>query len=105
MDERHKNHEGQWAFSEEVRFKAVARRNKLLGLWAAAELGLCGEEAETYAKSVIASDMKEPGEEDVFRKVSTDFKAKGLAITDEVLRKKMHSLTHDVNAEIKASEG
>jgi hypothetical protein len=100
MEDRHNKHEHKWAFDEEVRFKATVRRNKLLGQWAAAELGLTGDEAEDYAKSVVASDMKEPGEEDVFRKVQGDFKAKGVAVGDEALRKKMHELTHQVRQEL-----
>lgn len=100
MSEPHNKHETKWAFDEEVRFKATVRRNKLLGLWAAAELGLSAPEAEDYAKSVVASDMKEPGEEDVFRKVQGDFKAKGVSVSDDVLRQKMHALTHQVRQEL-----
>lgn len=103
MVETRKDHEGHWAFSEEVRFKAAARRNKLLGLWAAGELGLSGDEADAYAKTVIAADMKEPGEEDVFRKVQGDFVAKGVAISEDTLRQKMHALTREVNEALKAA--
>ncbi|GAA0586874.1 DUF1476 domain-containing protein [Rhizomicrobium electricum] len=103
MSESHNKHEHKWAFDEEVRFKATVRRNKLLGLWAAAELGLSGPEAEDYAKSVVASDMKEPGEEDVFRKVQGDFRARGVAVADEVLRKKMHEYSAQVRAELEAN--
>jgi hypothetical protein len=93
MSDHKKKHEDKWALDEQMQFKAVARRNKLLGLWAAAELGLTGEEANTYAKSVVASDFQEAGEEDVFRKVNGDLKAKGLAIGEDVIRKKMAELT------------
>lgn len=100
MSDHHNKHEHKWALSEEQQFKATVRRNKLLGLWAAEALGLTGEAAEAYAKTVVASDMKEPGEEDVFRKVRGDFAAQAVAIADEVLRKKMHELTHQVNEQI-----
>lgn len=92
MSDRQNKHEDKWALDEHLRFKAEARRNKLLGQWAAAELGLTGEEAEAYAKAVVSSDFKEPGEEDVFRKVSGDFRAKGLPIGDEEVRRKMNEL-------------
>jgi Uncharacterized conserved protein len=100
MSDLHGKHEHKWAFDETVRFKAMARRNKLLGLWAASALGLTGDEAEAYAKTVVASDMKEPGEEDVFRKVAADFAAKGVALDDEALRQKMYALTKQVHDEI-----
>jgi hypothetical protein len=100
MSDHHNKHEHKWALDEEQQFKATVRRNKLLGLWAAAQLGLSGEEAEAYAKTVVSSDFKEPGEEDVFRKVRDDFKAKGVAISDEALHHKMHELTHQVREQI-----
>jgi hypothetical protein len=102
MDDRQNKHEHKWAFDEAVRFKAMARRNKLLGLWAAGELGLAGAEADDYAKSVVASDMKEPGEEDVFRKVNGDFKAKGVTVPEETIRQKMHALARQVREELEA---
>lgn len=93
MDNRHTNHAHKWALDEEMQFKATVRRNKLLGLWAADALGLSGEEAEAYAKTVVSSDFKEPGDEDVFREVSAGFAAKGLAISEATLRQKMLALT------------
>lgn len=102
MDDRQNKHEHKWAFDEAVRFKAMARRNKLLGLWAAAQLGLAGDEAEDYAKSVVASDMREPGEEDVFRKVQGDLKDKGLVVAEETIRQKMHALARQVREELEA---
>lgn len=94
--------EHKWAFDEEIRFKAMNRRNKLLGLWAAGELGLSGQPAEDYAQSVVASDLKEPGEEDVFRKVKTDFAAKGVSVPDETVRQKMHFYSRQVREELEA---
>jgi hypothetical protein len=102
MADSRNQHEHNWAFSEEIQFKITARRNKLLGQWAAAELGLSGPEAEDYAKTVVTADMKEPGEEDVFRKVQTDFKTKGVAVPDDTLRRKMHELRRQVREELEA---
>jgi hypothetical protein len=102
MNNPHASHEHKWVLNAEMEFKATVRRNKLLGLWAAAELGLSGDEAEAYAKTVVSSDFKEPGDEDVFRKVSADFAAKGLAISEATLRQKMLALTVQVREAIQA---
>lgn len=87
--DREKAFEGKWAHDEELRFKVEARRAKLLGLWAAAEMGLSDAEAEGYAKSVVEADMAEAGDEDVFRKIRSDFDARGVARTDHLIREKM----------------
>jgi len=99
MSDRPK-HEHKWAFDEEMQFKATVRRNKLLGLWAAGELGLTAEAAEAYAKTVVSSDFKEPGDEDVIRKVSEDFKAKGLAADESLVRRKLAELTVQVRDQL-----
>jgi hypothetical protein len=72
FDERESAFENKFAHDEEMAFKAEARRNKLLGLWAAEKLGKSGEEAESYALEVVKSDFEEPGSEDVYRKVAAD---------------------------------
>jgi hypothetical protein len=100
MSDRHIHHEHKLVLDEELQFKASVRRNKLLGLWAAAELGLSADEAEAYAKTVVSSDFKEPGDEDVFRKVSADFAAKGLTISEATLRQKMLALTVQVREQM-----
>jgi hypothetical protein len=92
FEKRQKGFESKWAHDEELRFKVFARRNKLLGLWAAGELGLKGEAAEAYAKDVVASDFQKAGDEDVFEKVRDDFAAKGVKISDHMLRLKMVEL-------------
>lgn len=102
MSEKHTNPEHKWAFNEEVQFKATVRRNKLLGLWAAGELGLSGDEAEAYAKTVVSSDFKEPGDEDVFRKVNADLSPKG--VSEAAIRQKMAALTVQVREEIEAGK-
>ena len=90
FEDRKKKHEDKWAHDEELRFKIGARRNKLLGLWAAAELGLTGAAAEEYAKSVVATDLN--GADAVFRKIRDDFDAAGLAHSDHVIRRQMTDL-------------
>jgi hypothetical protein len=92
FEKRQKGFESKWAHDEELRFKVFARRNKLLGIWAAGELGFTGDASDTYAKAVVASDFEKAGDEDVFDKVRADFAAKGVAISDHVLRSKMEEL-------------
>lgn len=92
FDKRKDAFESKFARDAELRFKAEARRNKLLGLWVAEELGKAGEEAEAYAKEVIRSDFEEAGEEDVFRKIRTDLDAAGKSVSDAAIRDKMHDL-------------
>jgi hypothetical protein len=92
FDKREEGFEKKFALDEEQRFKASARRNKLLGLWAAEKLGLTGPAAEAYAKEVVVADFEEAGDDDVFRKVRKDFDAKGVAMSDQDIRKTMIDL-------------
>ena len=92
FDKREEGFERKFALDEEMRFRANARRNKLLGQWAAEKLGLAGAEADAYAKSVVAADFEEAGDEDVFRKVRKDFDAKGVAQSDHQIRRTMDEL-------------
>lgn len=87
--EREKGFERKFAHDEELRFRATARRNKLLGLWAAEKLGLSGAEAEDYARSVVRADLAEPGEEDVYRKLKADFDAKSVDQSEHQIRRMM----------------
>jgi hypothetical protein len=103
FDKREEGFEKQFAHDEELRFKATARRNKLLGLWAAQKLGLSGAEAESYAKDVVVTDLEEPGEDDVFRKIRRDFDAKGVKDSDHQIRRTMTELMAQSIAAIKAS--
>jgi hypothetical protein len=103
FDKREEGFEQQFAHDEDLRFKAMARRNKLLGLWAADKLGLKGAEADAYAKSVVMSDFEEVGDHDVFRKVRGDLDAKKVSgVSDEQLRATMTELLARAVAEIKA---
>lgn len=92
MDERKDAFEKKFAHDEELKFKATARRNKLLGLWAAEKLGKTGEDAEAYAKEVVKADFEEAGDEDVFRKVRADFDAAGVDQSDHQIRRTMAEL-------------
>jgi hypothetical protein len=103
FDKREEGFEKQFAHDEELRFKAIARRNKLLGLWAAEKLGLKGADADAYAKEVVVADFEESGEEDVLRKVSKDLEAKGVVQAEQEIRRKMHDLLAEAVAQIKAS--
>ncbi len=89
FDDRETAFENKYAHDAEMQFKAEARRNKLLGLWAAELLGKSGDDAEAYANDVVKSDFEEAGDEDVFRKVSGDLGGKA---TDEDIRAKMTEL-------------
>lgn len=102
FDDRKKGQEAKFAHDAELRFKAEARRNRLLGLWAAEQLGLSGEEAREYAAEVVASDFEEAGDEDVFRKVSGDLQAKGSAVSEDLIRQKMAEFVQTARDQILA---
>ena len=104
FDKREEGFEKQFAHDEELRFKATARRNKLLGLWAAEKLGLGGAEADRYAKSVVMADFEEAGDHDVMRKIRTDFDAKGVAQSDHQIGRVMTELMEKAIADIKAGK-
>lgn len=101
FQDKERAEETKYALDQEQEFKAHARRNKLLGLWAAEKLGLKDNEALKYAKDVVISDFEEPGEEDVFRKVQADLKKANVSISDDEIRSKMSSLMKQAMEEIK----
>jgi hypothetical protein len=92
FDKREEGFEKKYALDEEQKFKAESRRNKLLGLWVADKLGMSGDEANAYAREVVAADFEEAGDGDVVRKVMGDLKAKGIAMSEPELRAKMDEL-------------
>jgi hypothetical protein len=92
MDKRQEGFEKKFAHDEEMQFKAAARRNKLLGLWAAEKMGLSGDEAAAYAKSVVMADFEEAGDDDVFRKIRADLDAKKVEQSDHQIRRTMDEL-------------
>ncbi len=101
FDERENAFESKFAHDQEMQFKAVARRNRLLGLWAAELLGLSGEAAEKYAREVIAADLEEAGHEDVFRKVAGDL---GDKADEATIRARMQEFLAEAQAQIMAEE-
>jgi hypothetical protein len=102
FDKREEGFERKFAHDEEVRFKARARRNKLLGLWAAQNLGLSGDAAEAYAKEIVAVDFEEPGDDDVFARIRRDFDAKAVAQSDHQIRRTMEELMAKAVEDVKA---
>ena len=101
FDKREEGFEKQFAHDEELRFKAMARRNKMLGLWAAGVLGKSGADAEAYAKEVVLADFEEAGDNDVLRKVSKDLQPKG--VTEQQVRAQMTELLTQAVEQIKKS--
>jgi hypothetical protein len=102
FDKRGETFEKKFALDEEQKFKAEARRNKLLGLWAAEKLGLTGDAATAYSKEVVAADFEEAGDQDVQNKVAKDFAAKGVAIAGPEVRAKMSELMAVAAAQVKS---
>ena len=102
FDKREEGFEKRFALDEEQRFKATARRNKMLGLWAAEKLGKSGAEADAYAKSVIMADFEEAGDDDVVRKIKSDFEASKLGLAESDIRKTMDEVMAQAVAAIKA---
>jgi hypothetical protein len=102
FDKRKDAYESKFARDEELKFKATARRNKLIGLWAAEKLGKSGDDAAAYAREVIRSDMQEAGDEDVVRKIRGDFDAAGVAQSDQEIRSTMEEKMAEAVAQIEA---
>lgn len=92
FDKRREGYESKFAHDQDLKFKATARRNKLLGLWAADLMGITGDAAADYAKDVVKSDFEEVGEHDVFRKLRKDFDAKGVTVSDHQIQREMDDL-------------
>jgi hypothetical protein len=102
FDERKRGFENKFAHDEEMQFKAIARGNKLLGLWAAGLLGKSGDEANTYAMSVVKADFEEPGHEDVYRKVSGDL---GDRADEKTIRAKITEVMAEAKVQLMNEHG
>jgi hypothetical protein len=100
MKDRENAFENKFAHDAELQFKIGARRNKLLGVWAAGLLGLTPEETDAYAKSVVQADFEEAGDEDVFRKVHGDLTAKSIDVTEAVVRRAMDDTMVEARTQI-----
>ena len=101
FDKREEGFEKQFAHDEELRFKATARCNKMLGLWAAGILGKSGADAETYANEVVLADFEQAADHDVVHKLIKDLQPKG--ITEQQIRTRMTELLSEAVAQIKKS--
>ena len=99
MSDRPTKHEDKWALDEHLRFRAEARRNKLLGLWAAAEMGMTPDEVGAYAKAVVAAAVRPGG---VLAKVTADIALHGLAHGEDAIRRKMDELLLLAEEQVKA---
>ena len=102
FDKREEAFEKKFALDEELKFKAVARRNRLLGLWVAEKLGLAGDPANAYAKTIVAAEFEEAGGADLTHTVIRDLAAKGIAITEEQIRQKLDEFFIQAAAQVKA---
>ena len=100
FDDREKGFERQFQRDEELRFRVTARRNKLLGLWAAEQFGMKGDAAEAYAREVVSSDFEKPGDDDVLAKVLADCRAQSVDMDERRLRRQMDRLMGDAKAQI-----
>ena len=103
MDDREKGFERKFAFDEELRFKATARRNKLFGLWVAEKLGKTGADAEAYAKSVVIADLAEAGDQDIIRKVGLDLDGAGITLSEGELKLRLIDLMAEAVRQVEAS--
>ena len=92
FDDRERAEEARYAMDQQTQMRVTARRNKLLGLWAAGLMGLASEQAEAYAKTVVIADLEEAGDDDVIRKVIGDLSAAGIARTDADLKEQLARL-------------
>ncbi len=104
FDKREEGFEKKFAHDEELRFKATARRNKLLGLWAASKLGITGPEADAYAREVVIADLEEAGDGDVVRKLRKDFDAKQISVSDQDIKTMMIDLMAQAVAQVQAGK-
>lgn len=100
FDDREKEFESKFKHDQEIQFKVMARRNRLLGEWAGAQIGLSGEALEAFSKDVVMSDFDRPGDHDVLEKVQEDLKAAGVELSRERLRKQMDDLLAEAKRQV-----
>ena len=104
FDEREQGYEAKFAHDQDMEFKAHARRNRLLGIWAAELMGLQKQHLEDYAKAVVKSDLDQRGEEDVLRKVFEDLKGAGVHVSEGEVRRRMDELFAQAREDVKAGK-
>lgn len=103
FDDRERAHETKFARDEEMAFRITARRNKLLGQWAAERMGLTPEETDAYAKAVVQADFEEVGDEDVVRKLMGDLTAASVETSDEEIRRALSDMTVEARRQLMES--
>ena len=103
FDDREQAFERMFALDQDLKFRAEARRNRLLAEWAAAKLGIMGDQLQDYVRAVVKADLEEKGDEDVFRKLHNDFAAAGVKVSDTELRAAMGELLAKAVADVKAA--
>ena len=104
FEDREKAYEAKWAHDEELHFKVLARRNKLLGQWAAGEMGLSGGPADDYVKATIQAGLIGKGADPVFEKIHADFAAHKLAHSPHVIHRKMEELFHRASEQVTSEQ-
>jgi hypothetical protein len=104
FDDREKSFEKKFQHDQEIRFKVNARKNKLLGLWAAGLLGKAGADAESYAKDVVMADFEKPGDSDVIHKLMKDLAAAGKPMEDHTIRKQGERLMEEAKKQVMAEQ-
>lgn len=102
FDDRERAEEKKFQLDQEQEFKAQARRARLLGEWAAAQMGMTAEEIAAYGKATVMADLEEAGEEDLYRKIRADLDAKRVAVSDHQIRAKMAELLAQAREQVKA---
>jgi hypothetical protein len=105
FDDRQRAFESKFAHDEEMKFRMIARRNRLLGEWAAAKMGLSEEETSSYAKDVVRADFEEAGDEDVIRKVLGDLTAAGIETSDAEIRQTLEHKTAEAKRQLIEAQG
>src|SRR5437588_274203 len=102
FEDREKGYEAKWIHDQELRFKVYSRRNRLLGLWAAGDMGVTGTAAQSYANEVVAAEFDKGGDEAIFTKIRKDLDSRKISVSDHMIRRKMADLLDSAKAEIEA---
>lgn len=104
FDDREKAQENKYFHDQDLKFRAISRRNKLFGLWAGGQMELKGAELDDYAVEVVKADFKEPGDGDVLAKVGGDLKAKGIKVSEADLRARLDTCLGDAIKQLEAEK-
>ena len=102
FDDRQRQFEAKYSRDQDLRFKVTARRNRLIGEWAAAQMGLSGDAVKAYAREVVEADFEKPGDADVVEKLLGDLTAKGIDIDERRLRRRMDEMLETAKQQISA---